>query len=68
MFNYSKLLGKIREQGLTQEQVAKEIGKSEATLGAKLKGRGYFNTDEIDGICRVLNIPTESIGTYFFAR
>lgn len=68
MFNYSKLLGRIREQGYTQEQLAKEIGKSEVTLGAKLKGRGFFNAEEMDSICRVLDIPTESIGAYFFAR
>lgn len=67
-FNYSKLLGRIREFGITQEQLAKEIGKNEGTLSAKLNGRSAFTTKEIDDICKVLNISNNEIGTYFFAR
>jgi transcriptional regulator with XRE-family HTH domain len=66
-YNYSKLLGRIRECGLTQEQLAKAIGKNKSTISTKLNGRYPFTTKEIDDICRVLNISNDEIGTYFFA-
>jgi transcriptional regulator with XRE-family HTH domain len=66
-YNYSKLLGRIRECGLTQEQLAKAIGKNKSTISTKLNGRSPFTTKEIDDICKVLNISNGEIGTYFFA-
>lgn len=65
-YNYSKLLGRMKECGFTQEQLAKEIGISEATLNAKLNNKFNFKADEIDAICRVLDISNEEIGEYFF--
>jgi transcriptional regulator with XRE-family HTH domain len=67
-YNYSKLLGRIRERGFTQEQLAGEIDKDKSTLSAKLNGKFAFTTNEIDDICRVLDIPNNEIGEYFFAR
>ena len=67
-FNHSKLLGRLKERGITQEQLAKEIGKNKGTLSAKLNGQFSFTTEEIDDICKVLNIANEEIGAYFFAR
>lgn len=66
-FNNSKLLGKIRECGYTQERLADAIGISKTTLNAKLNGQFYFTTKEIDAICEVLSIPVSEIGEYFFA-
>ena len=66
-FDYSKLLGRIREFGLTQEKVAKEIGRHEGTLSAKLNGQYAFTAYEIDKICKLLDISNAEIGTYFFA-
>lgn len=65
--NYAKLLGKIRECRITQEQLATAIKKNKSTLSAKLNGRTPFTTDEIDNICRVLDIGNDEIGSYFFA-
>ena len=67
-FDYSKLLGRMREKGFTQETLAKGIGINESTLNSKLKNKSYFNAREMDKICEVLNIPIEEIGTYFYAR
>lgn len=67
-FNHSKLLGRLKECGITQEQLAKEIGKNKGTISAKLNGQFSFTTEEIDDICKVLNIANEEIGAYFFAR
>ena len=66
-YNYSKLLGRIKECGLTQEQLAKSIGKNKCTLSAKLNGQFSFTAKEIDDICKALNISNDEIGDYFFA-
>ena len=66
-FNHSKLLGRIRECGFTQKQLAKAIGINKATLSAKLNNRFYFTAKEMYDICEVLNIPLSEISEYFFA-
>ena len=67
-YNYSKLLGRIRERGLTQEQLAKELGKNKSTISAKLNNQFSFTQDEMDDICRILEIPNDEIPEYFFAK
>ena len=67
-YNYSKLLGRIREHGLTQRSLAEVIHINPATLNAKLNGKNAFTTPEIVGICKELCIPNEEIGSYFFAE
>lgn len=66
-FNYSKLLGRIRECGFTQAALAKAIGINKGTLSAKLNNQSAFTTAEMSAICTVLNIPYKEIGLYFFA-
>ena len=68
MFNYSKLLGRMRELGYTQEKLAKAIGLNESTLNAKLNNKGYFNNNLIDKICEVLNISKGDIVPYFYTK
>lgn len=68
MYDFSRLLGKIKECGYTQETLAKAIGKDKSTLCSKLNNKGEFKAAEIDGISRVLDIPNEEIGSYFFAK
>ena len=65
-FNYSKLLGRMRECGFTQEQLAKAIGINKGTLSTKLNNRFSFSQEEILAICKVLNIPVSEIGDYFY--
>ena len=67
-YNYSKLLGRIKECGLTQELLAKAIGKNKSTVSAKLNGQFAFTQKEIDEICKVLDISNYEIGDYFFAK
>lgn len=67
MTNYAKLLGRIKECGLTQAKLADAIGKNKSTLNAKINGMYAFTTKEIDDICRVLDISNDKIGEYFFA-
>ncbi len=64
MINVNLIRAKIVENGMTQAQVAKEIGMSEKTFCMKMKS-GKFGLDEADKMIKVLNIqePTR----YFFA-
>lgn len=66
-FNYSKLLGRIRECGFTQARLAKAIGINKSTLSAKLNNQFSFSQEEILAICKLLNIPICEIGEYFYA-
>ena len=66
-FNYSKLLGRMKECGFTQEQLAKAIGINKCSLSAKLNNKFSFSQDEILAICKVLNIPVSEIGEFFYA-
>ena len=66
-FNHSKLLGKMRECGFTQVELAKAIGVSKATLSAKLNGQFFFTTKEMYFICKALSIDLKDIPEYFFA-
>ena len=67
-YNYSKLLGRIKERGYTQYKLAKEIGMDKSSLSAKLNGKSAFTTKEIDCICKVLDISNSEIVDYFFTK
>lgn len=67
-FNYSKLLGKMRECDYTQEKLANAINMNKGTLNQKLNNKANFTAPEMDSICVLLNIPANEIGAYFFAR
>lgn len=67
-YNYSKLLGRLREQGYTQEVFAKEIGISPCSLNLTLKNKRDFRQDEILKAGEVLHIPADEFHSYFFAH
>lgn len=56
MVDRNLLRGAIARAGLTQEKLADAIGINSNTLTAKMLGRSYFDTKEIDKICEVLSI------------
>ena len=68
VFDCSKLRGRIRECGLTQEQLAKAVGINKATLSVKMNGRYAFTANEMISIGEALNIPATEIGNYFFTE
>lgn len=39
MFDYSKLKGRMREKGVTQEEIANSIGVNKSTLSLKLNNQ-----------------------------
>ena len=67
VFEYGKLLGRIREKGYTQAQLAKLVGMTPGTLSMKLNNLAYFKQTEIANICAVLEIPDCELRAYFFA-
>lgn len=56
MVDTAKLRGIIAERGLSQRQVAKEIGLSERTFYRKMQS-GVFGTDEASALTDALSIP-----------
>ena len=67
-FDYSKLLGRIKECGFTQRSLAEAVGINNSTLSAKLNHKNAFTGTEMADICRLLNISKHEIGEYFFAE
>lgn len=67
-FNYSKLLGLIKERGFTQAVLAKTINISESSLNQKLKNVRSFTQEEILNIAIVLKIEPSKINDYFFCE
>lgn len=67
-FNYDKLLGLMREKKITQQELAKQIGNTTATLNLKLNNKARFKQTEIIKICEVLDISENDIVAYFFAQ
>ena len=68
MYNYSKLLGAMKEKGISQDKLALEININPATLNSKLKNKSQFKQQEMLDIMRVLSIPPTEIQTYFFVH
>lgn len=66
MFNYSKLLGRMKEKGYTQGALAQALNISANSFTNKLHGKSSFSNTEIKIICDVLEISNIQVGTYFF--
>lgn len=67
-YDYSKLLGRIKELKHTQASIAEIIGINKSTLSVKLHGKYPFTVKEIDALCKLLDISSDEIGEYFFAK
>ncbi len=68
MYDYSNLLGAMRQKGLTQKSLAKSVGKSEATINRKLCGAREFTQSEIFKILETIGEPIERASYYFFSH
>ena len=66
VFDHSRLLGRIKECGFTQETLAKCIGIAESSMCLKLNNKASFRRCEIDAISEALKIEIWEIGVYFF--
>ena len=63
-FDHSKLLGRMREMNLTQEETARKIGITDTSLRNKLKGRTCFTQGEIFALTMLLDI--DDVRAFFF--
>lgn len=68
MINTAKLMGKLRECGKTQADLAAHLGMAQSTMNQKLNGKRPLFLDEADKIAHFLKIPDTEFGVYFFAR
>ena len=65
MIDTNRLRGAIRSKGMTQGQLAKEMGISEQTLSRKMN-KGILNSTEMDLMIKILDIVDPS--AIFFAN
>lgn len=66
---YLKLRRLYEDQDLQQGELAELAGLKPRTLNKRLnepEDNGSWESKEITAICRVLHIPQEKIGEYFF--
>ena len=55
MVETNKLRGILAERGMSQRQVARQLGMTEKTFYSKMK-RGVFGTDEVEKMINLLSI------------
>ncbi|MGN1194746.1 MAG: DUF739 family protein [Acutalibacteraceae bacterium] len=68
MYDYSKLLGIMKEKNITQESLAKSIGISETSLNKKLKNNSQFKQDEMISILNILGVNVNNVANIFFSH
>lgn len=69
MVNINKLKGKIVENGLTIDKLAKEIGLDRSTLYRKINNDGEtFSIREANLICSVLGLTGQEATEIFFSQ
>lgn len=67
-YDYSRLLGRMRERRMTQEKLAEKVGISACSMNLTLNNKREFRQAEILKICNELEIPPGQIDGYFFAH
>lgn len=65
----NKLNGKLAEQGMTKEGLAKELQISPSTLYRKLNKSGVgFTVGEVEKITKVLSLSSDDVNLIFFSQ
>lgn len=67
-YDYSALLGLIKENKLTQESLSEKVGINKTTLNLKLNNNGEFTQKQMLAIMETLGRSVKDIPTYFFAK
>lgn len=65
--NRNKLIGKIKEQGKTIQQMAAEVGISLTAMSRKINGKTQFTREEIEKIADLLELTNEELLAIFFS-
>ena len=66
-YDYSKLLGRIKEICGGQLEFSKRMGLSERTVSLKLNNKIPWKQPEMEKAAQVLQFPISEIQIYFFA-
>ena len=66
-YDYSKLVGRIKEFFGSQKEFAKAIGLSERSVSLKMNGEVGWKQQEISKACEALKLEVHQIAEYFFA-
>lgn len=68
MYDYSKLLGRMREKGVTQKDLAKITHHNLATINQRLSGKSNFTQADMATIANYFNLSADEIQSFFFCR
>lgn len=66
--SFSRLKGRMKEYGQTQQSLSNHLCLTVTTLNRKLNGKYDFTWGEIVKICKFLNISESEVGKYFFVE
>lgn len=66
IYDYSKLLGRIKEKFDTREKLVPNISISITSLNLRLTNSLQFNQQDIEELCQELDIEKREIPDYFF--
>jgi len=62
-----KIIGAMRENNITQENIARQLNMSISTFNQKLNGVADFKLTELRKIAEILDIQEDKYYEYFFA-
>ena len=68
IYDYSKLMGKIKEKYKTQAAFAKELGMGESTLNLKSNNKTEWSQNEIIMSLSLLGVNSKFVNDYFFSH
>lgn len=66
MINSKKLMGKMRDEHITQKDISEALGIARPTVSQKINNVRPMFLDEAERICEILNIPDCEFREYFF--
>lgn len=66
MRTYGRLREVIKQRFKTFDALATALHMDRSTLSGKLNGKTGWKSSEIESICKLLDIPMESVREYFF--
>lgn len=68
MFNRKLFEVMVKTHGLTIKEIARIIGRNEATLHRKMNGESDFTRNEIQLIRATLQLSSTDVDSIFFAK
>lgn len=63
---FNKLKGLLVEKRFTYLEAAIFIGVSEKTFASKINGKVEWKRDEMEMLCKMLNIPLDQMHIFFY--